>query len=296
MYEKVKERKTHKRLFRSQRVNRTFRGNVAITLLLIVAGVFTAAPLYLAIINSFKPLNELWIFPPKFYVMRPTGKNYSDLLTVMSDSTVPLLRYVFNTVFITVVGTIGQIIIGSMCAYPLAKHSFPGHKIYFRIIFLSLMFSAAVTAVPTYLIMAKLGWVDTLWAILLPVFGNTMGVYLMKQFMEQIHNSILESARIDGANEFRIFWSIVMPNVKAAWLTLTVFSVQALWSMGASPFIYSENLKTLNYALGQIMTAGIARAGIGAAVAVIMMIVPIMVFLITQSNIIETMSSAAVKE
>ena len=296
MYEKVKEQKRRKRLFRARKVNRTVSGNIMVALFLTVIGAFTAAPLFLAIINSFKPLNELWIFPPKFYVMNPTFQNYSDLLTVMNDSVVPLLRYVFNTLLITILGTVGQIVFGSMCAYPLAKHNFPGHQIYFKIIFFSLMFSTAVTAIPSYLVMAKLGWIDTYMAVLVPVLGSTMGVYLMKQFMEQIHDAMLEAARIDGASEYCIFWKIVMPNVKAAWLTLIVFAVQSLWSMGANPYIYSEELKTLNFALGQIMTAGIARAGIGSAVAVIMMIVPITVFIITQSNVIEGMASAGVKE
>lgn len=296
MYEKVKEKKYHKKRLRSHRVNRSIGGDAVIFLLLAVFGVFTALPLYLIIINSLKPLNELWVFPPRFYVLNPTTKNFTDILTIIGTSTVPFLRYVFNTFFLTVVGTVAQIVIGSMCAYPLAKHKFPGHKVYFQIIFLSLMFSAVVTAIPNYLIIAKLNWIDTYWAILVPLCGSTMGVYLMKQFMEQIYDSILEAARIDGASEFTIFFRIVMPQVKAAWLTLTVFAVQGLWGMGASPFIFSEQLKTLNYALGQIVTAGIARAGVAAAVMVIMMSVPILVFVITQSNVIETMASSGVKE
>lgn len=296
MYEPVKEKKPRLRRPRARKVNRTAGGNITMDVLLILMGLFTALPLYLMIINAFKPLNELWVFPPRFYVRNPTANNFRDMLSVMSESAVPMLRYLFNTLFITVVGTIGQILIASMCAYPLAKHDFPGHKVYFKLIYLSLMFSTAVTAIPTYLIMARLGWVDTYLAVIVPVLGSTMGVYLMKQFMEQIHNAILESARIDGASEYRIFWSIVMPNVKSAWLTLTVFSVQGLWSMASNPYIYSEQLKTLNYALSQILSAGIARAGVGCAVSLVMMAVPIIVFLITQSNVLETMSSSGVKE
>lgn len=281
---------------RSHRVNRSVAGNILIFALLLIAGIFTALPMYLIIINALKPLNELWVFPPRFYVISPTSKNFSDIWTIMSNSIVPFSKYIFNTVFITVVGTAGQILVGSMCAYPLAKHKFPGHQVYFKIIYLSLMFSAAVTAIPNYLIIARLGWIDSYAAIIIPTLGSTMGVYLMKQFMEQIYDSILEAARIDGAGEYRIFWSIVMPQVKAAWLTLMVFAVQGLWSTGASPFIYSEKLKTLNYALGQIVTAGIARAGVAAAVMVVMMSVPVIVFLITQSNVLETMASSGVKE
>lgn len=295
MYEKVKEKKIRKKKIHTK-LNRSIAGNFAVFFFLFFFGVFTALPLYLTVINSFKPLNELWIFPPKFYVISPTLKNYTDLFTLMNNSVTPFSRYIFNTLFITVIGTAGQIIIGSMCAYPLAKHKFPGNKLYFRILFLSLMFSGSVTGIPNYLIMAKLGWINTYWPILVPAMGGTLGVYLMKQFIEQLPDAILESARIDGASEYKILWSIVMPNAKGAWLTVMVFAVQGLWSMGASPFIYSENLKTLNYALGQIMSAGIARAGVGAAVAVVMMLVPIVTFLITQSNVLETMSSSGVKE
>ena len=281
---------------RSHRVNRSVSGNILIFSVLLVFGAFTALPMYLIVINSLKPLNELLVFPPKFYVITPTAKNFADIWTIMSSSAVPFSKYIFNSFFITAVGTAGQILIGSMCAYPLAKHKFPGHALYFKIIYLSLMFSPAVTAIPSYLIVARLGWIDSYWAIIIPTFGSTMGVYLMKQFMEQIYDSILEAARIDGANEYRIFWSVVMPQVKAAWLTLMVFAVQGLWSTGASPFIYSEKLKTLNYALGQIVTVGIARAGVAAAVMVVMMAVPVTVFLITQSNVMETMASSGVKE
>ena len=288
-------KKPRKKIFHA-RENRSVGGNFFIFFLLILLGIFTAFPLYLSLINSFKPLNELWIFPPRFYVIRPTFKNYIDLFSLMSNSTVPFSRYIFNTFLITSVGTFGQIIFASMCAYPLAKYRFPGSIIYFRIIVLSLMFSPAVTAIPNYLTMARIGWIDTYFALIVPVFGSSLGLYLMKQFMEQIHDSILESARIDGADEWKTFWLIVMPQVKGAWLTLIVFSVQSLWGMGATNMIYSENLKTLNYALGQIISAGIARAGVATAIVVVMMIVPITTFLITQSKVIETMATAGIKE
>lgn len=280
----------------ARRINRSAGGTAVILMLLGVLGLFMALPLYLTIINSFKPLNELWVFPPRFYVINPTLQNFGDLLTSISNSTVPFSRYVFNTAMITVVGTTGQILIGSLCAYAISKLQFPGHQIYFRIIVLSLMFSPVVTAIPTYMIMAKIGWIDSYLAILVPAMGGSLGLYLMKQFIDQLPDSLLEAARIDGAGEFYTHWHIVMPNVKSAWLTLIVLSVQSLWSMGASPFIYTENYKTINYALGQILASGIARAGVGAAVAVVMMALPIAVFIITQSNVIETMSNSGIKE
>ena len=296
MYEKVKKIKPHRKLLKSKRVSRSVGGDLLLILILGTAALFMALPLYYTVIQALKPLNELWLFPPRFYVQNPTLKNFSDLFTLMGNSSVPFLRYIFNTLFITVCGTFCQVILSSMCAYPLAKHKFPGSKVIFKIIVYSLMFSPAVTGIPNYLILSKLGWIDTYWAILIPVLGSTLGLYLMKQVMEQIPNSLLEAAKIDGANEWLIFWRIVMPQVKAAWLTMVVFSVQSLWNIGATIMIYSEELKTLPYALSQIVAAGISRAGVGSAVAVVLIIAPLLVFVFTQSKVIETMSSSGIKE
>ncbi|MBQ9860186.1 MAG: carbohydrate ABC transporter permease [Clostridia bacterium] len=292
----TKENKVKRHLLKRAKVNRSHAGNFVVFAFIFVLGVFMAIPLVYAISNSFKPLDELWIFPPPLFPNQPTLENYTGLFGLLGSSWVPMSRYLFNTIFITVVGTVGQVVLGSMCAYPLAKHDFPGNKFIFKLIFFSLMFSGAVTSIPSYLIMVELGWVDTYQALIVPAMGSTMGLYLMKQFMEQIPNALLEAARIDGAGEWRIFWRIVMPMVKPAWLTLIVFSVQGLWNMGASTLIYSEQLKTFPYAITQIISGGIARAGVSTAVTVLMMIVPLTVFIITQSNIIETMSTSGVKE
>lgn len=290
------QKRFHKKLIK-RRINRSFGGDMGLFAFLTLGGVFMALPLVLSISNAFKPLDELWVFPPRFFVRNPTLKNFQDLFILMSNSWVPFSRYIFNTVFITLVGTAGHVLVASLCAYPLAKYKFPGSNLFFKMIVLSLMFSGSVTAIPNYIIMSQLGWINTYSSLIVPAFGMTLGLFLMKQFMEQmVPDAILSSAKIDGASEWRIFWSIVMPIVKPAWLTLIIFSVQALWNIGNNYFIYSEELKTLPYALGQIQSAGIARAGVGAAVAVIMMIVPVGIFIISQSNIIETMSTSGIKD
>ncbi len=284
------------KLHLTRRVNRSFGGTAALFLVLLIAAVFMALPMVLTVGNAFKPMDELWIFPPKLLPMSPTLKNFRDMMVVMNTSWVPFTRYLFNTVFITFAGTAGHIILASLCAYPLAKKSFPGRNLIFNMIVLALMFNATVTAIPNYITMAKLHWIDTYLSLILPALASPMGLYLMKQFMEQIPDSLLEAARIDGASGWKTFWRIVMPNVKSAWLTLMLLSVQSLWNMGASSFIFREELKTLAYAIGQIMAGGIARAGVGAAVAVVMMVVPIGIFIFTQSNVIETMSSSGLKD
>lgn len=282
---------------RTKQLNRSFAGNIGVVIVLTLFGAFMILPLIYTISQSLKPLDELWVFPPRFFVRHPTGKNFQDLFRLLDDSMVPFSRYIFNTVIISVVGTFGHVILASMCAFALSKHEFPGSKLMFKLIVLALLFNASVTAIPNFMMMTWLHLLDNPLALIVPAFGSSLGLYLMKQFMEQmVQDSVLEAARIDGAGEWRVFWGIVMPTVKPAWLTLIIFSFKDLWNIGATNYIYSENLKTLNYAMSQILAGGIARAGVGAAAAVIMMIVPITVFIITQSNVVETMGASGMKE
>lgn len=278
-------------------LNRSAGGDAGITVMLVLLGAFMFLPMVYAIMQALKPLDELWIFPPRFYVVNPTLKNFGDLFRLMSTSWVPFSRYIFNTVMISVVGTTGNLILSSLAAYALAKIKFPGREFFFQTIVLSLMFNSTVTGICNFIVMTALGWVDTYLAIIVPTFASTLGLYLMKQFMESsVSDAVLESSRLDGASEFRTFLTIAMPMVKPAWLTLIVYSFQGLWNSGTSIYIYSEELKTFNYAISQILAGGIVRAGAGAASTVIMMIVPITVFVITQSNIIETMGSSGMKD
>ena len=278
-------------------LNRSAGGDAGITVMLIILGALMFLPMYYSIITSLKPLDELWLFPPRFYVENPTLKNYGDLFRLMSTSWVPFSRYIFNTVLITVAGTFGNLCLGSLAAYALSKIPFPGKNVMFRMIVLSLMFVSTITGIANFITFSALGLVDNLLAIIMPACCSTLGLYLMKQFMDSsVSNEALESARLDGASEFRVFWSIAMPMVKPAWLTLIVYSFQGLWNTGASIYIHSEQLKTFNYAISQILSAGIIRAGASTAAMVIMMIVPVTVFVITQSNIIETMSSSGMKD
>ena len=278
-------------------LNRSVGGDLGITVLLVIMGAFMFLPMYYVVIQSLKPLDELWMFPPHFYVQSPTLKNYTDLFRLMSTSWVPFSRYIFNTVFISVVGTFGNLILSSLAAYALAKIKFPGRNWMFQMIVLSLMFHSTVTGIANFLTMSTIHWVDTYLAIIVPAWCTSLGLYLMKNFMETaVSDAVLESARLDGASEFYTFLKIAMPMVKPAWLTLIIYSFQGLWNTGGSIYIYSEQLKTFNYAIGQIVSGGIARAGAGAASQVIMMAVPIIVFVISQSNIIETMGSSGMKD
>ncbi len=278
-------------------VNRSLKGDIGIFIILAMFGALMVLPLIFSIGQSLKPLDEFWVFPPRLFPKNPTLKNFSDLFRLMGSSWVPFSRYIFNTVLISLVGTAGNVILSSYAAYAIAKIKFPGRKVLFQVVVYSLMFNSTVTGITKILTMSALGWVDTYFAVIVPAFCTTFGLYLMKQFMDtSVNDSVLESARLEGASENKIFWTIAMPMVKPAWITLIIFAFKDLWNTGANMYIYSEQLKTFNYAISQLVTTGIARTGVSAASTVVMMIVPILVFVVTQSNVIETMSTSGMKD
>ncbi|MCR5032793.1 MAG: carbohydrate ABC transporter permease [Lachnospiraceae bacterium] len=286
----------HKPLIKRRKPNRSIAGDIVLYIFLLLVAFVMAFPIIYAVSSALKPLDELFKFPPTIFPKNPTLDNFSDLFVTMGKSWVTFSRYLFNTVFITAAGTAGHLIIASMGAFVLAKYEFPGGQGFFKIVTIAMMFTGYVTAIPNYLILNKLGWIDTYWSIIIPAFASPMGLFLMKQFMEGLPTSLIEAAKIDGADEWRVFWNIVMPNVKPAWMTLIIFSVQGLWNNKAATYIYSEQKKTLVYALQQIQAGGIARTGQGAAVLVVVMIVPIAIFIFSESQILETMASSGLKD
>ncbi len=279
-----------------RRRNRSLGTDIVLTIVLGLFGAFSALPLLNIVANAFKPMSEIFLFPPKLItVENPTFNNFFDLGNIIDGFDIPFSRYFFNTLFITGVGTAGTVLLGSMAAFPLAKYTFPGSKVMSQIIVYSLMFSSSVTAIPAYFIMSGLGIIDSYWAVILPAVGGTLGLYLMKNFMVQIPDEMIEAAKIDGAGELHLFFKVVMPLCKPAWITLIILSIQGLWGNAGGDFIYSEELKPLSYVLSQITSSGIARAGVSSAVSLIMLIVPVTVFVVSQSNVIETMSTSGLK-
>jgi ABC-type glycerol-3-phosphate transport system permease component len=288
-----------RRLFRhrkNHKLNRSRAGNALMFAVMIICGIFMAVPLVMILNNAFKPFDELFRYPPKLFVQNPTTDNFRDLLVLMNNSWVPFSRYLLNTFILVGFGTNGHIILASMAAYPLAKIELPGKKWLFGIVVLALMFNGTVTSIPNYMIISKLGLNNNYLAIILPACASSLGLYLMKQFMEQIPDSLLESARLDGAGELRIFLTIVMPNVKPAWVTLAIFQFQAMWANTGSGFLRSEQLKPLQYALYQVAAGGVMRQGAAAVVQLIIALIPITFFLLCQKQVIETMTTSGMKE
>ena len=294
-FSEISDLKIQRRSKKKKRVNRSRGGDIALFVFLALFGCFSAMPLILTVSNAFKPLDEIFLYPPRFFVKNPTLDNFSDLVNALGSSLVPFSRYFFNTIMVTIVGTFGHIIISSMCAYPLAKYKVPGGAIVSGLVVYSLMFPSSVTSIPNYMVLNWLGLIDTYWSVILPAFAYSMGLFLMKQFMTSVPTSLIEAAKIDGATEFKIYYSIIMPLVKPAWVTLIILLFQSLWSTYGSTTIYREDYKMVSYALSQIATAGAARQGTLAAVSLIMIIVPIGVLVISQSQVMETMAHSGMK-
>lgn len=279
-----------------RKINRSPWANFFIFLALLVVGAFMLLPILYALVSAFKPMDELFIFPPRFFVAHPTLDNFVQLSQILSNMWVPFSRYLFNSVFVTIMATAGNVLVASMAAYPLAKHRFPGKKAISETIVLALLFTPQVLYIPQYIIIAKLGLINTYLALILPVVQMTLGVYLMQQFMLQIPDSLLEAARIDGAGELRTWWEIVMPSVKPAWLTLVIFAFQQIWNQPGNSYIYDESMKVLPSIMTQVQAGGLARAGVVSAVTLVMMLPPIVLFMFTQSSVIETMTASGIKE
>ena len=271
---------------RRKRYGGSLGGDIFIFVVLALLGLFMIFPIYLSVIQSLKPVEELFLFPPRLYVQNITDQNFADLLATASNMWVPFSRYIFNSVFVAVVVTVAQLLFSSSAAYALSKVAFPGAKALNKIIEVALLFTSTVLYIMQYMVMATLGMIDTYFAIILPYIATPMGLFLMRQFMGQL----------PGASHIRICWQIVMPNVKPAWLTLLIFAFQGAWQITGYSFIYNEALKPIPTVMQQISAAGIARAGVAAAAAVITMLPPIIVFIFCQSSVMETMATSGLKD
>lgn len=280
----------------AKKVNRSNLGTGGILVFLSIIGFFMVIPFVYAIIQALKPIEEIYIFPPRFWVQNPTLKNFSMMFKLTSNLWVPFGRYIINSFGIAIICTAFQVVFASMAAYALAKHEFKGKKLIFNIIVLSLLFTSEVVFVPQYILISWLGILDSYYALILPSLAYPLGLYLMRQNLLSFPDSIIEAARIDGAPERRIFWGIIMPNMKSVWMTMIVFSFGAMWNRSDTSYIFSEELKGLPSMLTQLSASGISRAGVGAAATVIMMIPPILIFIFTQSNVIEAMANSGLKE
>ena len=285
------------RVNEAKRYTRSKVGNFFYFFILFAAGIFSLLPMIYCVVTSFKPLDELLVFPPTlFTVKRPTITNYTALPDLISSLSVPLSRYVFNSIFIAAIGTVLTVIASAMAAFVLSKTEIKYKGLIFTVIQFALLFNTYTLAIPQYIIYSSLKVINTYWVYLLPTLASSMGVFLMKQYMDgYVPDALIEAAHIDGADWFQIFGKIILPIIKPCILTLTLFTFLGLWNVGSTGTIFSEQLKTLPTVMSTIATGGLARTGSSMATSVIMMIPPVIVYLISQGSIKETMGSAGIK-
>ncbi len=270
---------------------------IMVYLFIIALVCFTALPLVYVITTAFKPIDELLKFPPQFFFKHPTMQNFKDLVLAVGSASVPFLRNIANSVLVASLTVVMTVFISSLGAYSLAKMDLPFKKFIFSVIVAALMFPGEVTTIPNYLIVKGLGLINTYWALILPKLGGAFNFFLMKQFCDQIPTPLLEAARIDGANEFRIFTKIVFPFLAPAWATMIVFCFVNVWNDSSGPIIYitNEAMRTLPVAISSIAGGGLARSGAMAAGTLIMTAPTIIIYTAMQSRVIETMAHTGIK-
>ena len=271
-------------------------GTVFIFILLFVLGAFMILPIYLTLVMSVKPVEELFVFPPKLYTLNPTLDNFKDMFDTLNEMWVPFSRYVFNSVFVTAAVTVSQCVFSAMAAFVLAKYKFPGSRFLNSVIIIALLYQSNVIYIMQYIVMNKLHLINTYWALILPSVASPICVFLMRQSISQLPDSIIESAKVDGAGAFTICWKIVMPNQKPALMTLIIFAFQAAWNIQGGSFVYDESLKTLPTVVQQAAESGLARAGVAMASSVFMLLPPVIIFMAAQKYVIETMAHSGIKE
>ena len=279
----------------TRRVSRSAAGNATVIIFLLIFGMFMILPLYYMVVSALKPTSELLYFPPKFYVIKPTLRNFLSLIKLQAQSDVPFERYLFNSVFVTVISTVGYVLLASMAAYALSKHKFPLKNTITKSVVFAILFRPEVTSVPLYILMVKAHIIDNYWALILPAMSGSFGVFLLQQFLDNVPNEMIEAARIDGASEFVIYRKLIMPMLKPAWMTVVIFTFISIWNTTAAQFIYSEDMKMLPAMLSSLSTAGVTRTGVAAAVGVLMMFPSVVIFLLSQNSIVETMAHSGLK-
>ncbi|WP_297961606.1 carbohydrate ABC transporter permease [uncultured Ruminococcus sp.] len=290
------ETKTPKLRASNRQAGRKMGGSVMIFLLLTLLGLFMFLPIYLTVIMSIKPVEELFVFPPKLYAVRPTLDNFRDMFRVLHQNRVPFSRYVFNSIFVTVTVTVLQCVFSSMAAFVLAKCRFPGSRFINGVIVVALLYQSSVIYIMQYIVMAKLHMIDTYMALIFPAVASPMGLFLMRQSISQVPDSMIEAAKVDGAGLFRICWQIVIPNQKPALMTLIIFAFQGAWNIQTGSVVFKEQYKTLPTVVTQAAASGLARAGVAMAAAVFLLIPPIIIFMLAQRQVIETMAHSGIKE
>ena len=264
--------------------------------------IFMLLPVVFIISQAFKPPDELFAYPPRFLVTSPTLKNFTDLFSKMSNSGVPVSRYLFNSIAITAVTVGASILVSSAAAYALSKKKFKLKQTLFAVNTVALMFVPIAVTIPRFLIIQKLGLMDTFWVHILPGLALPVGLFLLKQFIDGIPDEVVEAAQIDGASDLHIYWNIILPMIRPALATIAILTFQATWNNADTSTLYvnHESLKTFAFYLNTLTTTtaganAVAGQGIAAAASLIMFLPNLVIFILLQSAVMSTMSHSGLK-
>lgn len=276
------------------------KSQIKIILLVLPMVLLTALPIVFIIFHAFKPMEELFAFPPKFITTHPTLDNFRNLLKASRSAGIPVSKYIFNSVFITIVVVFGSLIISTMAAYALSKLRFKGRNTMMKINQIALMFVSCAVMIPRYLIVNKLGMVDTMWSQILPLMALPVGLFLIKQFVDQVPDSLIEAAYMDGAKEWHIYRKVIIPLIKPAIATAAILVFQQVWTNleASNYYINDESLKSLAFYMNTLASAQgntVAGQGISAAASLIMFLPNLILFCILQRHVMNTMAYSGIK-
>ncbi len=275
------------------------RGQIKILLFLLPLTVFMALPIVFIVNHAFKPMEELFAFPPTFFVRHPTLDNFTRLVKFSRTSGVPLSRYLFNSLAVTVITVALSLLLTTLSAFALSKIRFRGREMMLKINQLAIMFVATAVLIPRYLVICGLGLIDTVWAHVLPLLAMPVALFLVKQFTDQVPDSLIEAAHLDGANDLQVYWNIVLPIIRPAIATAMVLVFQQVWTNmeTSSYFTNDESMKTLTFYMNTLVNANntVAGQGVAAAASLIMFVPNLVLFILCQSSVMNTMATSGIK-
>ncbi|WP_238177971.1 carbohydrate ABC transporter permease [Paenibacillus contaminans] len=283
-----------------RRIFRISKFQVFLVAGLTLLAVFMLLPIVYIVNHAFKPFHELFLYPPTFIVKQPTVQNFYDLLLVTQTSIVPMSRYLFNSIFSTGLNVLATLLFSVLCAYPLSKHKFPGKNLIFSTIILSLMFAPETVQIPRYFAVSETGIMNTYLAHVLPLVAMPVGVFLMKQFIDQLPDALLEAAKLEGANEWTVFLRIVIPLCMPAVATIGILAFQSSWGNVETSTLFTEDetMKTLPFYVSTLTSGlanNVANQGVAAAVSLLLFIPNFVIFLLLQRKVISTMAHSGIK-
>ncbi|MGN0505047.1 MAG: carbohydrate ABC transporter permease [Lachnospiraceae bacterium] len=287
--------------YKGHRINpkRFEKSQIKIVVAILPLVIFMALPIVFIINHAFKPMEELFAFPPTFIVRNPTLDNFTALIKASRTAGIPMSRYVFNSLIVTVATIFLSLLFTTCAAFALSKIRFKGKNTLMNINQTAIMFVGTAVLIPRYLVISRIGLVDNYLAHILPLLAMPVALFLVKQFVDQVPDSLLEAAYIDGANDFKVYIKIILPMIRPAIATAAILVFQQVWTNmeTSSYFVNDDGMKTLTFYMNTLANANntVAGQGMAAAAALIMFIPNLLLFIILQKNVMNTMAHSGIK-